>query len=55
MHVSKQLAISAAFSTLAMVSFVLFAVPANDTGARAEAHAPAEAGALVSALPLVSD
>jgi len=40
--VSKQLAISSAFSIFAMVAFVLFAVPhGNAAGAKAEASAPA--------------
>ncbi len=39
--VSKQLAISSAFSIFAMVAFVLFAVPQeNAAGAKAEASAP---------------
>jgi hypothetical protein len=42
MHVSKQLAISAAFSTFAMVAFVLFATPDQmAAGAQAKASAPA--------------
>ncbi len=38
---SKQLAISSAFSVFAMVAFVLFAAPDHKaTGAKAEASAP---------------
>jgi hypothetical protein len=58
--VSKQLALSAALSAFAMAAFVLSATPnaliasaSTDTGAKAQASAPAVGQAL--ALPLVSD
>lgn len=53
--VSKQLAISSAFSIFAMVAFVLFAVPGTQTaaGAKASASAPATIQ-VVSDLPIIS-
>jgi len=47
--VSKQLAISAAASTMAMVLFVLLAVPAaNDKGAAAMATAPLSSASVLA-------
>ncbi|WP_169053596.1 hypothetical protein [Alteraurantiacibacter aquimixticola] len=52
---SKQLAISSAFSIFAMVAFVLFAAPAQTgTGANAEASAPVHWQASVD-LPFIAD
>ncbi len=57
---SKQLAISAAFSAFAMAAFVLLATPnaldapaATQTGAKAQASAPAFGQAV--ALPVLND
>jgi hypothetical protein len=59
--VSKQLALSVALSAFAMAAFVLLATPnalyasaSTNTGAKAQAFAPA-LGQAVAALPLISD
>ncbi len=51
---SKQLAISAAFSVFAMAAFALTSAPLHTlAGAKAQASAPAMAA--VASLPLISD